>query len=109
MKILDQKEQLTRIAGKDKYLLYLSFCPTDDMDADMTGIYSAVPFLDRYQRIELILQGTLLIEFDTNTDLEHHYQQVVGDDGPGPLNSYDGPCRVFASTFYKGEFHTENT
>ena len=51
-----------------------------------------------------------MLTFDTEKEMEKHYDLTVGDDGPTKYNSYDGECRVYALTCSNtGELLTENT
>lgn len=91
------------------YGLYFSL---DWSEHGMDELFKAIPFLnkDGYQDIQMMLDGGGVILFDTKDELEHHYNQIVGDDGPTELNLYDGPARVYALTCDRlGEFLTENT
>ncbi len=47
--------------------------------------------------------------FDTAEEMDQHYNQTVGDDGPTELNKYDGPVRVYALTCGPEGLRNENT
>lgn len=72
-------------------------------------IFKAAPYLnmDDYQ---IIADEHGIIIFDSAEEMEHAYQQTVGDDGPTALNQYNGKCRVSALTCYAdGSLGGENT
>jgi hypothetical protein len=88
---------------RKKWGIYYSF-RVNDYWVDIT---QAIPFLSD---VEIVEQDHGMILFRTKKDMEHYYQQIVGDDGPTELNKYDGPAKVYAVTCDpKGNLLTENT
>lgn len=117
-----QKEQLICKLEK-KWGLYISCC--FDLDSDYVfseEITRAVKFLKIYpmgsweeqykpnSAFQVMLSEGGLFLFDTQKEMEEHYDMVVGDNGPTKSNPYDGPLRVYALTISnEGECLTENT
>jgi hypothetical protein len=95
-----------RIARAEKvWTLHLS---TGD-DLDLSGLNSPVPFLHSDERLQLRLDGWLLLLLDTEDAARLLFDQVVGDDGPTQTNSYTGPHRVYAYLAGPNGGITENT
>jgi hypothetical protein len=76
---------------------------------DLSGLNSPVPFLHIDERLQLRLDGWLLLLLDTEDAARLLFDQVVGDDGPTQSNSYTGPHRVYAYLAGPDGGITENT
>ena len=59
---------------------------------------------------QALADGFAMEFFDTMDQCDAAFGEIVGDDGPTPKNSYDGPVRCFAMTCSPtGEVMNENT
>jgi hypothetical protein len=95
-----------RIARAEKvWALHLS----TGADLDLSCSNSPVPFLCSDERLQLRLNGWLLLLLDTESAARRLFDQVVGDDGPPHANSYNGPHRVYAYLAGPDGGITENT
>jgi len=95
-----------RIARAERvWTLHLS---TAD-DLDLSAPNSPVPFLRSDERLQLRLNGWLLLLLATEESARRLFAQVVGDDGPSQANSYNGPHRVYAYLAGPDGGITENT
>lgn len=89
----------------NKWCIYISTIE----DIDVKEVNRAIPFLSEEECYNL-MDGFLVLTFDTEKLMEFHFDFIVGDDGPTPHNTYDGPVRVYALTCSnKGNFLNENT
>src|SRR6267142_5136915 len=79
----------------NKFGLYISFEFTTNLDSDL---FLAAPYLNFQEHSQIIIDGVGYLLFDTREEMESHYRQTVGDDGPTETNPYDGPVRVYALT-----------
>ena len=96
-------QEYARIANK--YCMYISW----QEDVDIYEIYKAAPYLEG-TNIPVYTSFEAVLTFDTEEEMDKHYDMTVGDDGPTKLNNYNGPVRVYALTCSnKGELWTENT
>lgn len=96
-------ERIARAEGV--WTLHLS---TSD-DIDLGAPNSPVPFLRSDERLQLRLDGWLLLILATEESARCLFDQVVGDDGPSQANSYDGSHRVYAYLAGPNGGITENT
>jgi len=95
-----------RIARAERvWALHLS---TSD-NLDLNAPQSPVPFLRSDERLQLQLNGWLLLLLPTEESAKRLFDQVVGDDGPSQANSYEGPHRVYAYLAGPNGGITENT
>ena len=89
--------------SNNKFCMYISF----DNTMDWKELEKAAPYLTTDQ---LFHEGTCILTFDTEVEMQNYYNLTVGDDGPTKLNSYNGEARVYALTITNtGELSTENT
>ncbi len=97
--------------AKGKYGMYLSWNLwnlSNDGYSVARELKKACPILP--DDILFLHDGFTYLFFDSYEEMNHAYLQVVGDDGPTSLNSYDGPERVYACTCDdQGKPLTENT
>lgn len=92
-----------------KFGLWLSYQDMGDGPIRDDEVNKAVPFLSTEQVSDLILIGICIL-CDTEEEMRHLYDQVVGDDGPTEKNTYSGDHRVYAYTVDdNGQIRTENT
>lgn len=84
-------EALCRATGK--WGLYLSLNATESPK----DLMLAVPYLQLLDEDHGFWDhGGGIILSDTEKEMRELFQRTVGDDGPTPLNTYDGPVRVYA-------------
>lgn len=97
-------KELAKALGKP--VLYIYF----GLDFEMEEIIKAAPYLSLREHGQAIIEGSAVIVCETAQERDLLYYQTVGEDGPTKLNSYNGPCKIFALTISeKGEFLHENT
>lgn len=88
--------------------MYVSFFWEDSEDMD--EVCKAAPYLDDDKLFQVRMAGHGYLFFDTQEEMEKHYNLTVGDDGPTHLNSYKGDARVYALTCNPdGKWMNENT
>lgn len=98
---------LTKAIGKPG--IFISFV-RDSESFTYTDLMLAAPFLNIEEHGQIMLDGCGYIVCDDYAEMLATYAQIVGDDGPTPMNPYDGPVRVYALTFNAdGETENENT
>lgn len=111
---------LCRLTGK--WGLYVNI-PDSDWWGDLTGsefveqLRMAIPFLFEdngtlgdFGTAFGVVGEDMFFLFDTQEEMERHYEMIVGDDGPTSLNPYDGKVRVYALTCdNRGHCRNENT
>jgi hypothetical protein len=108
MKLLDTFQLIRKYAkATSKFCMYISW-PEDFLFSELIR---AAPYLEKYeQAVFTAIDNSLILVFDTEKEMEHCYNQTVGDDGPTKLNNYIGPTRVYALTYsHEGEMWNENT
>lgn len=70
----------------------------------------ALPYLDFNAHGQLLLNGYGILMFESEEEMNHHYNLTIGDDGPTELNPYAGPINVYALTCNaRGQLLSENT
>ena len=80
-----------------------------EFTASRTEIAKAVPFLD-VMGVDFLKGSEILLLFESQEEMQRHFDLVVGDDGPTASNNYDGHARVYAYTISdEGQILTENT
>lgn len=99
----DVLQQLCKATGK--WGLYIAFVPL--AEGDWWGeVVQAAPYLR--DAAPFFDCGWML--FDTQAEMQRHFDMTVGDDGPTETNSYSGPTKVYALTCNpQGQFENENT
>lgn len=108
MELLNTIELMRQHAvNTSKFCMYISW----PEDAPYDELIRAAPYLKQH---EVGILGSsddhIVLTFDTEEEMEHCFNQTVGDDGPTKLNNYIGPVRVYALTCSdKGELWNENT
>jgi hypothetical protein len=113
MRVLDSTAAASELAkALNKPVLYLSMVGAnfnfEDFDKD--GRFLPAPFLTTMTHGQVLADEHTFIVCDSEEEMEDLFWQTVGDDGPTPTNSYNGPCRVYALTINaKGEMRNENT
>jgi hypothetical protein len=70
---------------------------------------SPVPFLTMKERLDLTLNGWMILLSDTEAKIMTLFHQAVGDDGPTRDNPYKGKARVYAYVTGPSGGITENT
>jgi hypothetical protein len=115
MKILDRMDLFTELCRYErKWGILVNLPWTEDYpdltaDEFLSNLPKAVPWFDFDTGFQCIADGFAVV-LGTEREIEDLYQQVVGDDGPTYLNSYDGPVRVYALTCNpEGQTENENT
>ena len=89
-----------------KFCMYISW----DEDDFYEELVKAAPYLKDHVVDVLSTDNHVVLVFDTEKEMNHYFDQTVGDDGPTKLNNYIGPVRVYALTCSdKGELWNENT
>ena len=59
---------------------------------------------------QAMTDGLMIVMCDSEDEHWTVFNSIVGDDGPSDLNSYNGPCRIYAWTCGPdGDILTENT
>lgn len=92
-----------------KWGLFIQFHCGDGKD-DWKEIYEAAPFLLNDECLQIVADESGFFLFDDETEMERHYDLVVGDDGPTKSNPYNGPMRIYALTCDpSGQTLNENT
>ena len=113
MKFVNNDHDLFALACKAKNMhgLLLSFTePDDNKHTSDTELRRAAPFLTEDQVWAMQENGTVFIFATTEKAIFKLFDQVVGDDGPTPVNDYCGSARIYAATVdSNGEWQTENT
>ncbi len=92
-----------------KWGMFLSFSAPED---ELMELSKAAPYLNENLEnyYQIMVEDSCILLFDTEEEMEGHYNQTVGDDGPTKLNSYNGHTRVYALTCNpEGQLLTENT
>ena len=91
MKILNSYSKLqSACRDQQSFGLYLSFNP----GLPLEEIQGAAPCLNHV--LPILLDGDMILLFDSKLEMEEAYKGIVGDDGPTPSNPYKGPAKVFA-------------
>ena len=81
-----------------------------DSDKPWGDIVKAAPYLNKDDHWRVFSEGKAYMLFDTEEEMQRHYDMTVGDDGPTALNKHNGPVRVYAVTCSPdGKCLTENT
>lgn len=113
MKVFDDIEIMVQLSKlTHSYMMYVSFdkecVPPEDFFAELR---KAMPYYDsdNDDMLQGAMDGKFYMMFDTEDDMEKHFDLTVGDDGPTHLNPYDGPMRVYALTCFNGQLWNENT
>lgn len=99
MKALDQTGALEELCrATKKWGLYISIFRPEEVP--IPEVAQACSFLD----LDIDAHGQITIDesgyflFDTEKDMERHFDMCVGDDGPTELNKYSGRISVYALT-----------
>jgi hypothetical protein len=93
---------------KNRWGMYVGF-GWENLE-DMNEVEKAAPYLKGDSMFQVRMNGYGYLFFNTQEELDNHYKQTVGDDGPTDINSYNGPARVYALTCDPaGELMSENT
>ena len=106
LKVVTKIELVRNLAkASNKFCIYISTIEKDNI----VEIQMAIPFLSMGNCF-LLADSFLVLTFDTEKEMEEHFDRIVGDDGPTITNGYDGEVRVYALTCSnKGELLDENT
>lgn len=87
----------------------------DHLESGLLDTTKGCPFLGFFPsphnpHAQVIFNGEGFFFFDTSEELERHYDQVVGEDGPTASNPYTGPATWYGLTCGPdGNLITENT
>jgi len=113
--------ELLEVACKasNKFGMYINV-PTNYLMEQFPGmnifqeIAKAAPYLiedaDHPNTFQIIADGEGYLLFDTEEEMNQHFWQTVGDDGPTETNPYNGPVRIYALTCNNdGQLENENT
>ena len=108
-KLTDSSEVLSALCiAKNAWGIYVSHCAFEI--APHNELNRAIPFLSEEDVIQLWHKGYMYLFFSSKEELDNHYNQIVGDEGPTELNDYDGEARVYALTCNPdGNSMNENT
>lgn len=109
MTIAELMQAYSKVTGKP--CMYISFGDEIYTDARewFDEICKAAPYLNIGHYGQILADGQAILEFDSEEEMNRHYDMTVGDDGPTKLNPYDGLARVYALTCINGELRRENT
>jgi len=105
-------QELAKALNKPCMYITLDWFRSDGTTGDPKEILKAAPYLDcdDNDHMQALSDGMAILVFDSEEEMEDHYQQTVGDDGPTEKNPYNGPGRVYALTCTaSGELQNENT
>ena len=81
----------------------------NECDFDKNGQLKPAPFINFLEHGQILMDGDAILVFDSDEEMELHYNQVVGD-SPTKMNSYNGDCRIYAVTCdAEGNLLHENT
>lgn len=99
---------------KNKWGMYISSSSlfNNNVNGDWDGLMRAAPYLrkDKHLYHAFLHECELYMFFDSEEEMNEHYHQTVGQDGPTALNTYDGTARVYAMTCNNlGQTLKENT
>lgn len=106
LKVITKIELVSQYANAaNKFCIYISTTEKDSVDE----IQMAVPFLSAGNCF-LLLNDFLVLTFDTEKEMEEHFDKIICDI-PSPLEmEFGGKALVYALTISnKGEFLDENT
>mgnify|MGYP007068318580 CR=1 FL=1 len=104
---IDLMQKYAKFSGK--YCMYISFLAWCDKYS-FDDLFKAAPYLDDEKYSQVVIDEEGILEFDTEEEMNHYYNLTVGRDGPTKLNSYNGPCTVYALTCGNdGNTRNENT
>lgn len=107
MKFFNTIELMRQYAKTNsKFCMYISW-NEEDLYVELMR---AAPYLKEHEIDILSVNNYAILIFDTEEEMNHHFDQTVGDDGPTKLNNYIGPVKIYALTCSnKGELWNENT
>lgn len=72
---------------------------SEDILDDIKQVQLAAPYLKDHPLLaQMVLDGWGIVVCKDKEECNHLFNQTVGDDGPTPLNPYDGPYRIHALT-----------
>ncbi len=92
----------------NRWALCLSPPSGDSYEYSVNDVQRAAPFLSWDEAEEVLHKGSVFL-FDLEADVWPLFEQIVCD-GPTETNSYDGPCRIYATIWSpKGGCVNENT
>ena len=97
IKVYNHSSALQTIAKTSgKWCMFVSL----PSDMHLKETLKAIPFIKNECEnwLQIIADGQAILEFDSEQECRNHFKQIVGDDGPTELNSYNGPARVYAMT-----------
>jgi hypothetical protein len=111
MTVLPNLETLQLLCKATKrHGIYVSYTGPDGVSTYYRDFTAAAPYLNLDQHAQFLFEGGGIILCDSKEEVDRLYWSTVGDDGPTPLNPYDGPGRVYAITCDdEGEWRNENT
>lgn len=120
MNVFDDQELFSgycRLAKKFGLLLSIPNWLFDDdsFHGDFyVEVFKAAPYLEEVfndqHGMQAVMDGKVYLVFDTEEEMQRHYNLTVGDDGPTETNPYDGPISIYALCCGPdGEFLNENT
>ena len=112
MKKFTVTEALEDLCKRTKqWCLYLSWCIIGEEEEGyqhpdpFNEMKKAAPFLE----LDDLACDKAVIFCDTEKEVYKLFEQVIGDDGPTELNSYNGPARIYALVIGPEGMMTENT
>ena len=99
MKAFDQTSVLEELCrATKKWGLYIAiFRPKE---VDVLEVLQACSFLDadKDEHAQIIFEECGYFLFDTEEEMDKHFEMCVGDEGPTKLNKYSGKVSVYALT-----------
>ena len=108
-----------RVTGK--YAMLISMPDLGDVECHGGTVFDelskAAPYLRAFEdgtehgsvTGQIIADELGVLIFDTAEEMDQHYDQTIGDDGPTETNKYDGPVGVYALTCGPEGLRNENT
>lgn len=106
LSIIEAFALLCELTGK--WGLYVAI--TGPVEEELSQVVFAAPYLTWSSHAQIIVDGGGILLFDTEEEMQRHFEMTVGDDGPTELNKYDGPTRVYAlGCAPDGKLQSENT
>ena len=108
MKIMTIHESMQALAKSlNKPCMYISWDSDDNFEEE---ICKAAPYLNLEEHFQILCDGSAIIAFDSDGEMDKAFNQTVGDEGPTKQNKYNGEATVYALTCNaKGEIETVNT
>jgi hypothetical protein len=95
----------------NKWCVYIS-CPDIEEEwtkSEWNEVLKAAPCLSKDEDFQILIDNEGWIVCDTKEEAYSIFEQIVGDDGPTRVNSYDGNMGVYACIYNSQGVYMENT